>query len=287
MRKRRTRKEGRIERDHDMFEVFKAHSSDNQNTRERLRLLFSLQLIDSPCPLFVISTKRCAITLYISIYCKWGNPYYIGNIVYCMNATFLVFEGIDGSGKRTLCEYSQEIIQSAGFETKKYQYPDYKSPWGKIINDFLSRSRELDVSIQFLTYATDIAKDQQKIREHLKKGVFVLADRYITSTVAFQCARGFDLDKAIRFIHMFEFLSPDIIFYMNVSPQTGRLRKKGQKGDLDRHEADIEFLKKVGAMYRKLYDQQFLAKKWIEIDANKELSQVKSTIEGEISRILR
>lgn len=224
--------------------------------------------------------KRCELS-------SGGNSYYIKNIEHCMNAKFLVFEGIDGSGKRTVCEYSRKIIENAGFETKKYQYPDYDSPWGKIINDFLSRSRELDVSIQFLTYATDIAKDQQKIKEHLEKGIFVLADRYITSTVAFQCARGFDLDKAIQFVRMFEFLSPDIIFYMNVSPQTGRLRKKGQKGDLDRHEADVKFLEEVNAMYRRLYDQQFLAKKWIEIDANKELPQVKSKIEAEISRILR
>lgn len=203
-----------------------------------------------------------------------------------MSKTFLVFEGIDGSGKKTLCDYSQKIIENAGFNVKKYQYPDYESPWGKIINDFLSGSKELEVSIQFLTYATDIIKDQQEIKEHLEKGYAVLADRYITSTVAFQCARGFDLDKAITFVDIFEIIPPDIIFYMNVSPEIGRLRKKGQKGDLDRHEADIQFLEKVNNIYAQLYNRQFLAQKWIEIDANRKLAQVKERIKSEIEYIL-
>ena len=195
--------------------------------------------------------------------------------------TFMVFEGIDGSGKRTLCEYTRELLEGKGIRVRQYEYPDYESPWGKIIEDFLSKKRELDVSIQFLTYATDIMKDQQEIGEYLKRGT-ILADRYITSTVAFQCARGFDIGKAVQFVDMFEFIPPDIIFYMNVSPETGRQRKKGQKGDLDRHEADLKFLEKVNALYRQLCNQSFLARKWVEVDADKELSHVKEIIKSEI-----
>ena len=204
-----------------------------------------------------------------------------------MKGKFLVFEGIDGSGKRTICDYSQDVLEEQGIHVKQYQYPDYKSPWGNIIRDFLSGITNLDVSIQFLTYATDIAKDLKEIRKHLENGFFVLADRYITSTAAFQCARGFDIEKAIQFVHMFEFVPPDVVFYMNVSPETGRLRKKGQKGDLDRHEADVDFLEKVNKTYRMLYNQGFLAKKWIEIDADKELSEVKARVKPEIEGILQ
>lgn len=203
-----------------------------------------------------------------------------------MEGIFLAFEGIDGSGKKTVCNYARELLQEHGFQVKKYQYPDYGSPWGKIINDFLSGSKELDVSIQFLTYATDIAKDQQELRGYLKKGYIVLADRYITSTVAFQCARGFNIEKAIQFVRIFEFVPPDIIFYMNVSPETGRQRKKGQKGDLDRHEADMKFLKDVNNTYERLRDRKFLAGEWIEIDANEELSCVKARIKSELEQIL-
>lgn len=206
--------------------------------------------------------------------------------VHCMDGTFFAFEGIDGSGKRTVCTYAQTLCEKKGARVAQYQYPDYASPWGEIINDFLSGSKELEVTVQFLTYATDIIKDQQKIKTQLENGCIILADRYITSTVAFQCARGFDLKKALHFVNLFEIVPPDIIFYMNVSPEIGRKRKKGQKGDLDRHEADIQFLTQVNTMYKILRDNQFLAKKWIEIDANKELLHVKEKIKSEIERIL-
>ncbi|MBU7046377.1 MAG: dTMP kinase [Theionarchaea archaeon] len=209
-----------------------------------------------------------------------GKPFLCGVYVKCM--TFVVFEGIDGSGKRTLCEYARRLLEEKGIHVKQYQYPDYESPWGKIIEDFLSKKRELDVLIQFLTYATDIVKDQKEIREYLKKGDTILADRYITSTVAFQCARRFDIKKAVQFVDMFEFIPPDIIFYMNVSPETGRQRKKGQKGDLDRHEADLKFLEKVNALYKQLCNQSFLARKWVEVDANKELPLIKEIIKTEL-----
>ncbi len=202
-----------------------------------------------------------------------------------MKGKFLVFEGIDGSGKRTLCNYSKKILEDLWYQVKKYEYPDYKSPWGKIITDFLSGSRELDVSVQFLTYAADIVKDQEEIKEYLES-YFIVADRYITSTVAFQCARGFDLEKALQFVHLFEIIPPDVIFYMNVSPEIGKARKKGQKGGLDRHEADMEFLEKVNSMYRELRDRKFLAKKWIEVNANQGLSKVKDKIRSETERIL-
>jgi dTMP kinase len=202
-----------------------------------------------------------------------------------MEGMFLAFEGIDGSGKRTVCSYTQTLLEEQGILVEKYEYPDYDSPWGKIINDFLSGSKELDVSTQFLTYATDIAKDQKEIINHLKEGYTVLADRYITSTVAFQCARGFDLQTAIQFVHLFKFVVPDIIFYMNVSPEKGRQRKKGQKGSLDRHESDIKFLEDVNTMYGRLCDRKFLAQNWIEIDANQELSQVKKIIRSEIASL--
>jgi dTMP kinase len=203
-----------------------------------------------------------------------------------MKGIFLVFEGIDGSGKRTASLYVRRLCEEHGFQVNQYQYPDYDSPWGVIINDFLSGSHELDVSVQFLTYATDIAKDQHELRDYLQKGYVVVADRYITSTVAFQCARGFDIQKAVQFVNMFEFVKPDIIFYMNVSPETGSQRKKGQKGDLDRHEADIQFLKAVNVLYERLYDQTFLAQKWIEIDADKELSHIEARIKSELAQVL-
>lgn len=204
-----------------------------------------------------------------------------------MNGTFLVFEGIDGSGKRTLCHYAMELLKSRGVPVNPYQYPDYGSPWGRIIEDFLSKKEYLSPSVQFLTYAADIIKDQPYIKKYLEKGEVVLADRYIISTIAFQSAHGFDFDTAKAIVRLFEVVPPDVVFYMKVLPRTGRMRKQSQKSKLDRHEVDTAFLEKVVRMYEKLQDESFLGKKWIEIDANRELSYVKAEMAAEIKKILK
>ncbi len=203
-----------------------------------------------------------------------------------MKGRFFVFEGIDGSGKKTACLYTQKLLEERGIPVEVYQYPDYGSPWGIIIEDFLSGFRELDVATQFLTYAADIIKDQRRIRENLDRGLYVLADRYITSTVAFQCARGFDIEKALHFVCIFEVIPADVIFFMNVSPEIGKERKERQKGNLDRHEVDVQFLEKVNNLYKTLRDKNFLARTWRDINANEELSKVEGEIESEIEDII-
>ncbi|MBU7014824.1 MAG: hypothetical protein HXS43_08340, partial [Theionarchaea archaeon] len=82
-----------------------------------------------------------------------------------------------------------------------------------------------------------------------------------------------------------EVVPPDIVFYLRVPPNIGRIRKKRQKDELDRHEADTAFLGKVVHVYDRLCQESFLGKKWIEIDANRELPNVKEAIASEISKI--
>jgi dTMP kinase len=203
-----------------------------------------------------------------------------------MSGTFVVFEGIDGSGKRTCCSYAKDLLTGKGIKVNQFQYPDYESPWGKIIEDFLSEKRQLSSTVQFLTYSADIMKDQPLIRQYLDETGVVLADRYITSTLAFQCAHGFDFDTAKTFVQLLNVIPPDIIFYMEVSPETGKMRKQGQKGTLDRHEVDTAFLKKVVLMYDRLYAESFLGKTWIKIDANQTQEEIRKEVRSHLDTFI-
>jgi dTMP kinase len=203
-----------------------------------------------------------------------------------MSGTFVVFEGIDGSGKRTFCNYAKDFLTEKGIKVNQFQYPDYKSPWGKIIEDFLSEKRQLSSTVQFLTYSADIMKDQPLIHQYLNESGVVLADRYITSTLAFQCAHGFDFNTAKTFVQLLNVIPPDIIFYMEVSPETGKMRKKGQKGTLDRHEIDTTFLKKVVLIYERLYTESFLGKTWIKIDANRTQEEVRKKVRSHLDTLI-
>jgi len=81
-------------------------------------------------------------------------------------------EGIDGAGKRTLCSFMKKFLESQEYEVIQYEYPDYSSIWGKIIEEYLHHKIELSINEQFFTYFIDILKDQDKISDLLRKGQY-------------------------------------------------------------------------------------------------------------------
>jgi len=191
-------------------------------------------------------------------------------------------EGIDGAGKRTLCSIMKKFLESQEYEVTQFEYPDYSSIWGKIIEDYLNNKIELNINEQFFTYFIDILKDQDKISDLLRKGNIVIMDRYFSSTLAFQCAKGFDFQSALSIIRTMDVIEPDLTLFIQIPPRLALKRKFNQKKLLDRHEKDLELLEKVNNIYEKMLNQEILSKKWIKIDGDRDLNK----IEEEIQHIL-
>ena len=198
------------------------------------------------------------------------------------NGFLIATEGIDGAGKRTLCSFMKKYLESQEYEVTQFEYPDYSSIWGKIIEEYLHHKIELNINEQFFTYFIDILKDQDKIRDLLKKGNIVIMDRYFSSTLAFQCAKGFDFQSALSIIRTMDVIEPDLTLFIQIPPRLALERKFNQKKSLDRHEKDLELLEKVDNIYEKMLNQEILSKKWIKIDGDRDLNK----IEEEIQHIL-
>ena len=192
---------------------------------------------------------------------------------------FISFEGIDGAGKRTLCSFSKRFLESHKHEVIQFEYPDYSSIWGKIIDDYLHDKIELNINEQFFIYFIDILKDQDKIRKLLEDGKIVLTDRYFSSTIAFQCAKGFKYEHALSIISAMCVIEPDLTLFVKIPPQLALQRKFQQKRSLDRHEKDIELLENVDKMYEKMLNQKILSKKWVRIDGDQDLKKVEMDIQ--------
>ncbi|NJD78174.1 MAG: dTMP kinase [Candidatus Methanoperedens sp.] len=190
----------------------------------------------------------------------------------------IALEGIDGAGKRTLCSFIKQFLESQGHEVILFTYPDYSSIWGKIIDDYLHNKIELNINEQFFAYFIDILKDQDEIRKLLESNKIVLTDRYFSSTIAFQCAKGFSYQKALSIIEITEVIQPDLTLFIQIPPQIALKRKFEQKKSLDRHEKDIELLENVDGVYEKVISNKKLSKKWIKIDGNQKLEKVKESI---------
>lgn len=190
---------------------------------------------------------------------------------------FVVFEGINGSGKTKHVHLLIKNLKEAGKKVKLYNYPDKKGLYSKILGKFLSMEIELDPTTQFLTFVADISKDQDKIRSDLEKGYWVVVDRYIPSAIAFQnlpIQRGKDLAMNLKLIR------PDYICFLNVSPEIAVERMEGKRR-YSRFERNEEILLKANLRYEELSEENFFGK-WLVIDTTKSVEEVEEEIKRRI-----
>lgn len=145
---------------------------------------------------------------------------------------FLVFEGLDGSGKSTL-------IQGLSIELTRQKQPftltrePGGTPLAEDIRKLLLRTdMEAPVpSTELLLYAASRAQHVAKvIRPALERGEWVLCDRFSASSVAFQCfARRLsraDVDWLNRFAQ--QGVEPDLTILLDLSVDESQRRRVGR-----------------------------------------------------------
>jgi thymidylate kinase len=74
-----------------------------------------------------------------------------------------------------------------------------------------------------------------------------------------------------------EYPKPDLIIFIDVKPEIGMKRKLDEEGKLDRHERDLEFLRRVRDFYFREIKESVLGK-WIVIDGERSKKEVHEDI---------
>lgn len=140
---------------------------------------------------------------------------------------FIVFEGIDGSGKSTHIRLLCSELRRQGLDVLRTSEPS-RGRIGRLIREYSkSRRSRLPPEVEALLFAADRFEHVKRIIEPaLEKGCVVISDRYIHSSLAYQGAEGASLDW-LREINKFA-QSPDLCILLDVSPNTGlgRIRRR-------------------------------------------------------------
>ncbi len=197
-----------------------------------------------------------------------------------MRGLLICLEGIDGSGKGHQIHKLLEVSPDA----QLYQYPDKNWEIGKAIGAFLKRKLKLNPTHQFFLYLSDIYKDQTKIENQLERGKIIFLDRYITSTIAYQDASGFDMKRGMSITRELGFIEPDLTVLIDVHPEISIRRKKKQNGKLEFFERK-SFLQKVRQNFLKLKKSGVFSKKWLLVDGSLSPEDISERINEEISYI--
>jgi dTMP kinase len=187
----------------------------------------------------------------------------------------VVFEGLDGSGKRTHVSALAKYLRKKKRKVVVYNYPDRKGPYYKLIESFLQNKIDLTPTTQLLTFLADISKDQSRIFKDISEGKIVLIDRYIFSTIAYQ---NLPEERASEIVKHLKFLRPHIVFYLDISPDVAFSRIKSRRGVKTRYELSKEKLLLARIKYQTMADENFLCP-WIKLDGNKDALTISKEIE--------
>ena len=118
-----------------------------------------------------------------------------------LRGRFVVFDGPDGCGKTTQCRRIFRFVAAAGVEVCQVREPGGTSTGERIRKILLDvdDSEPIDLTCEMLLFMASRAQLMARcIRPALAEGQMVLADRFVSSTLAYQGgAGGLNLD-AIR-----------------------------------------------------------------------------------------
>ncbi|MBI5422125.1 dTMP kinase [Candidatus Peregrinibacteria bacterium] len=135
----------------------------------------------------------------------------------------IVVEGVDGSGKSTQLELLQHWLDSNGFATVKTDWSSSETI-RPLIKDIKNRETLISPETFSLLHLSDFAERHEKIiKDALKAGKIVLADRYVYTAYARDTARGLPLEW-IRKLYNFAPVA-DLAIYFRVSPEVAIERK--------------------------------------------------------------
>lgn len=155
---------------------------------------------------------------------------------------FVSFEGIDGSGKTTQAKLFVDALRELGVTVVATKEPD-GGKIGKEIRDILIKERDQPLSAceeALLVCAARYDHVRSVIRPAISAGKWVVCDRFIDSTFAFQV---FENDVSEQFFdiasdHIIGQTIPSMTFILDIDPAEASLRRRC--GTNDRHEDPAE-----------------------------------------------
>jgi len=181
----------------------------------------------------------------------------------------IVLEGIDGSGKSYHVDFvSQELTQ------KGYRVMKTKEPTRGRVGEFIHRyvrmqDRRLPPEAEAFLFAADrFDHVKQIIEPALRKGLIVISDRYIHSSLAYQGASGVNIDW-IRKINSFA-PKPDLAILLYIQPEFSLYRIRRKRTIFE----ESAYLRKVNDLYIKFVKEGELLK----VDADKPKKAVQAEI---------
>lgn len=197
----------------------------------------------------------------------------------------IIFEGIDGSGKTTQINNVTNYLKKKNKKFIKLREPGGSKNSEIIRNLILNKRNKFDKFTDLLLY---LAARNENINQVIEKNFnkkIILIDRYIYSTIAYQCY-GMGVNKnLVTTINNFivKRFKPTHSFLLIVNEKNLKFRLKNRLNKNRYDNFKLKFYNKVQKGYLKLFNNK---KNVTIIDSNKSIKENKNDILDQVRRLI-
>lgn len=191
--------------------------------------------------------------------------------MYLPKGKIIVFEGIDKAGKTTQAKLLEKKL---GNKCVRIDFPDYSTPVGKEIRQFLDGKRNYPDEVKMMLLSANRWEKKGEIEKIVSKGTTVIMNRYYQSNLVYGISKGLKLDWLLSLDKGLP--KADLVIVIDIRPKTLVSRSKNV---VDTFEKDLELIRRVKKNYR------ILANKfnWRTVEGEKSVDEV----HGQVLRIVR
>jgi dTMP kinase len=173
-----------------------------------------------------------------------------------MTGRLVTIEGLDGAGKTTLAVALAAALAERGVDAELLREPGGVELSERLRGLVKDPRLRIGAPAEALLYAAARAQlVEERVRPLLDAGRWVLLDRFVDSSLAYQgAARGLGVER-VRALNLIATgdLVPDRTLLLALDPAEGRARLAGRDEQPDRLETEDEaFFGRVAQAYRKL-----------------------------------
>lgn len=163
---------------------------------------------------------------------------------------FIIFEGIDCSGKTTLVEAIKKHFKNLFFFTKEPYGTDLKDEIKIIMQKSIAKNDDMSTMLAFALERSYHIKNY--ILPHLDNGKSVISDRFFLSTLVYQ---GITIPKSVL-QQVYDIIKQGIvidkIFFCKISPDKALARMSARKDNNFLDEYYYQRMKDIAISYQEL-----------------------------------
>lgn len=180
----------------------------------------------------------------------------------------IVLDGTDGSGKTVQTKMLIDELESLGYDVALADFPQYGKKSSGLVEEYLNGkyggANQVGPYRASIFYACDRYDASFKIKEWLKKGKIVIANRYVTANMGHQGGKISDPVERKNYFNwlynlefeIFDIPKPDLNIILHVDAEISQklLEGKGERAYLngaktDIHENDLSHLRQAEEVY--------------------------------------